>query len=84
MESFSIPYFIVKGEYLMVIVLAVVLVVMCTVAFYVQRRGAHGSMDREDIPEEVLARMMPDEYTQYKKLFEAQASTKISMIMPRI
>ena len=83
MESLTIPYFIVKGEFLMVIVLAVILVAVC-VTIYVERRDLRaGSMNRDDVPEEVLARMMLDEYPQYRRTFKEQDSVKFAMITPR-
>ena len=78
MESVSASYFILKGEFLMVIVFAVILAVLCIAGIC----GVRGNSRREihdDVPEEVLAELMPGEYPQYKKLFEMQSSLKYSL-----
>lgn len=66
----------------MVIVFAVILAVLCVLGIREMREGSRGS-GRDDIPEEVLAELMPGEYPQYKKLFEMQNSLKYPLSMQR-
>lgn len=78
MESVSASYFILKGEFLMVIVFAVILAVLCVAGICKTRRRVQSDV-REDVPEEVLAGLMPGEYPQYKKLFEMQKASEYSL-----
>ena len=58
-----VPYFILKGEFLMVIMLTVVVAVLFVLA--ARRRCADSCVNENEVPEEVLAELMPGEYPAY-------------------
>ena len=70
-----IPYFIDKGEFLMVIMLAVVLIALFVLA--ARRRCAGSCVNENEVPEEVLAELMPGEYpVYYRKAHEIRMALR--------
>ena len=67
----------------MVIVLAVVLTVAGVAAIHEAREERRMGLRRGDMPEEVLARQMPGEYPQYRKLFDMQARSNLLLPLHR-
>ncbi len=63
--------------------MAVVLVVALIVCAIWLRERSGDAQGGGEVPEEVLARQMPDEYPGYKKLFESQARSRLDFPLMR-
>ena len=60
----------------MEIVLVVVFLAMCGVS-YLRAYPIARNIKQSEVPEEMMARLMPSEYPMYKRLFEMQAREKM-------
>jgi len=66
----------------MEIVLVVVFLASCGVS-YLRAYPIVRNTEQSEVPEEMMARLMPSEYPMYKRLFEMQAREKmLSIPMP--